>query len=313
MIALLWLLAVPQLPAPPATAADSAPRVQMAVVVRPDTVTVGERWVLSVRVRAPAGAEIAFPVGPDSGLAVEAVDPRTIERAGDSATVDRTAVYRLAAWDTGWQAAHLGSVVVSYDGVDRRYAIGGDSVRVRSVLPADTARQVPRPARDIFRAGIPWWVWALLALAAAALGWLAAWWWRRRRRARPSAPLDAYAEAQHAFARLDAIALLEAGERGRAVALNVDVMRDYLAARLPEAERALTSTELLDATRERPELSAPRLAPVLAEADLIKFARRPVTAAHAQELVTECRALVGEVERAVVRREKQAALRERAA
>lgn len=311
MIALLWLAALLQAGAGAPSAAP--PRVQMAVAVHPDSVTVGQRYTVAVRVRAPLGAEIGFPAGPDSGFSVEAVDPRTVERARDSTAVDRTAIYRLAAWDTGWQAAHLGSVVVSYGGVDRRYDVVGDSVRVRSVLPADTARQVPRPARDIFRAGIPWWVWALLALAAAALGWLLLWWWRRHRRARPPAPLDAYAEATRAFERLDALALLEAGERGRAVALNVDVLRDYLAARFPEGERSLTSAEVLAAVHGRLEVPEPRLTPLLLESDLIKFARRPVGPAYAQELVAECRALVGDIERSVVARLRRESARERAA
>ena len=49
--------------------------VQIGVGVRPDTVTVGEHFLMTVRVRAPKGAEIGFPVGPDSGAAVDAGDP----------------------------------------------------------------------------------------------------------------------------------------------------------------------------------------------------------------------------------------------
>lgn len=313
MIALALLLALAQgtagapAAAPPAAPpAGGAARVQMAVRVRPDTVTVGEHFVVTVRVRAPRGAEIGFPVGPDSGLSVEAVDPRVVSRAADSTAVDETAVYRLVAWDTGGATTRLGEVVVSAGGADRRFAVTGDSLYVRSVLPRDTALQVPKPARDIVVAGRPWWHWLLLALAALALLALLIWWWRRRRRTK--APVaDAYEDARREFARLDALGLLEAGERGRYVALNVEVLRDYLAARVPSALRSLTSTELLDVVRGAREVPVERLAPVLAESDLVKFARRPVTAARARDLAREARGIVDDVERAVVAERERAA------
>lgn len=312
LVVALVLLATPQEGAPPAPRLQGGdagqPRIQMGVRVRPDTVTIGEHFTVAVRVRAPRGAEIGFPPGPDSGLSVEAVDPRVIERGADTAVVDQTAIYRLVAWDTGGQSAHLGSLVVRVDGVSRRLPITGDSVRVRSVLPADTAQQVPKPARDILLARFPWWLWLLAALVALALVGLFIWWWRRRRRRLPSGA-DAFTEAQREFARIEALGLLEAGERGRYVALHIDVVRDYLAARIPEALRSLTSTELLEAVHARREVSIARLAPVLAEADLVKFARRPVTAERARALAAEARAVVQDVERALDAERAQAAER----
>lgn len=296
--------------APPAT--GGAPRIQMGVRVLPDTVTVGEHFLVTVRVRAPRGAEIGFPVGPDSGLSVEAVDPRVIQRASDSTAVDETALYRLVAWDTGAAVAHLGAVVVSVGGMDRRFAVTGDSLYVQSVLPRDTALQVPKPARDILVAGRPWWHWLLLALAALALLGLLFWWWRRRRRRTAAPGADPYEEARREFARVDALGLLEAGERGRYVALNIEVLRDYLAARVPAALRSLTSTELLEAVRGAPQVPAERLAPVLAEADLVKFARRQVTAERARDLARETRGVVEDVERAIIA-ERERAAREAAA
>jgi hypothetical protein len=303
VIALAALLLVLQAVAAPPAASQTpaAPRVQMGVAVRPDTITVGQHFVVMVRVRAPRGSEISFPPGPDSGLSVEAVDPRDIERSSDTTAVERTAIYRLVAWDTGGQTTHLGALVVTTDGVDRRIAIGGDSIYVRSVLPADTAQQTPKAARDILIAGRPWWHWLLAAIVALALVSLFIWWWRRRhgRRAR-AAPTDAFEDAEREFARIDALGLLEAGERGRYVALNIEVLRDYLAVRLVEARRSLTSTELLDALRLRREVPSERLAPMLAESDLIKFARRPVSTEHARELGHEARAVVTAVEQAIL-------------
>ncbi|HEX6536523.1 MAG TPA: hypothetical protein VF041_18175 [Gemmatimonadaceae bacterium] len=310
--------ASPQRAAAPAAAPPAAPdagRLRMGVRVTPDTVTVGQHFLVTVRVRVPRGAQIGFPVGPDSGLSVEAVDPRAVARAADSTAVDETATYRLVAWDTGGMTTHLGDVVVSLDGTDRRFPVTGDSLYVRSVLPRDTALQVPKPARDILVAGRPWWHWLLLALAALALLGLLIWWWRRRRRARAAEPVNPYEEAMRAFRRIESLDLIEAGERGRYVALHVEALRDYLAARIPTAHLSLTATELLEAMRARAEVPAARLAPVLAETDLIKFARRPVTAERARELGAEARGIVDDVERAIEaeRARAEAARAERAA
>ena len=293
-----------------ARASDAeAQRVQLGVLVRPDTVTVGEHFQVLVRVRAPRGSQLSFPPGPDSGLAVEAVDPRSVRVSPDSSFAEETAVYTLVAWDTGWQASRLGNLVVTTDGVDRRVAITGDSVRVRSVLPADSALRVPKPARDILVAGRPWWHWLLAALAALALLALVIWWWRRRRPRTPeSAGANAYETAVREFERIASLGLLDAGEPGRYVALNTDAARDYLAARLgDDAHRSLTSSELLASISGRAEVDVRRLAPLLAESDLIKFARRPVTQPRARELGDEARGVVDDVEAAVKAEEERAA------
>lgn len=274
----------------------AAAPVEMGVLVRPAVVTVGEPFVVMVRVRAPRGASIAFPAGPDSGLSVEAVDPRDVRASPDTTVVERTAAYRLVAWDTGAVATHLGAVTITMNARSAAYPIHGDSIRVRSVLPADTAQQQPKPARDIVPAGLPWWVWAALIAGVLGMLGLAWWWWRRRRIRRAAMPRDAFAEAQAAFARVDALGLLDAGERGRYVTLTVDVLRDYLAARVPAAERALTSHELVDALREQRGMPMTRLVPLLSETDLVKFARRPISSERARELAHDVRAVVEHVE-----------------
>jgi hypothetical protein len=272
----------------------------MGVLVRPATVTVGEPFTVTVRVRAPLGADIGFPTGPDSGQSVEAVDPRAVRASPDSGAVERTASYRLVAWDTGAQSARLGEVVVTLGAQATRYRIGRDTVHVNSVLPADTARRKPKAARDVVAATRPWWEWAVLAAAVAiALGALI-WWWRRHRRFAATVPVPAVVAAHRAFERIDALDLLAAGERGRYVALNVDVLREYLAARIPGIARSQTSEEMRSAVEHVATVPTDRLGPLLAELDLVKFARRPVTAERAGEIAAECRALVEDIERAVV-------------
>jgi hypothetical protein len=161
------------------------------------------------------------------------------------------------------------------------------------VLPADSAQRVPKPARALFEKSlIPWWFWALLAAAVALLFGLW-WWWRHRRRAKPAAvPVDPYVRAQRDFHRIDGLGLVEAGERSRYVALVVDVLREYLADRFTNAPLALTSTELLSATQQTPTLPHDRLMRILNEADLVKFAKRPVSVERARDIGQEAGALV---------------------
>jgi hypothetical protein len=274
--------------------------VQLGVAVRPETVTVGQPFQVVVRVRSAPGARIAFPAGPDSSLPVEAIDPPAVRAAPDSAGAEETAVYRLVAWDTGARGANLGDVVVTLGGEERRVSLAGVRVLVRSVLPADTALHVPKPARDVIAAARPWWHWVAAGLLALALLGLLVWWWLRRRRRAPAAtPLDPLAYAEREFVRIEALGLLDAGERGRYVALVVEVVRHYLDGRIDGARTSLTSVELLDFLRRHPEVPVERLARLLAESDLIKFARRPVTAERARELGREARTIVSEVDRAL--------------
>jgi len=166
---------------------------------------------------------------------------------------------------------------------------------VASVLPADTTLHVPKPARDVMAIPAPWWLWVLVALAIAAIAALVWWWLRRRRRLKLITPIDPYEEALAGFARVQGLGLVEAGERGRYVALMVEVLREYVARIDERADLALTTAELLSSIQEVSLIPANRLAALLVEADLIKFARRPVTAAQATQLGSEARQIVEQI------------------
>jgi len=267
-------------------------RVQRAIVVQPETVTVGDPFRVIVRVKAPRGADIGFPDAPDSAGKVEAIDPVQITTANDSTATDQTAVYRVAAWDVGRIPIRLGNIRVAMGRDVIEVPLGEASIFVASVLPADTTLHVPKPARDVMAVPSPWWLWLLVALAIATIAALVWWWLRRRQRLKLVTPIDPYEEAQAGFARVQGLGLVEAGERGRYVALMVEVLREYLARIDERADLALTTSELLSSIQDSPLIPANRLAALLVEADLIKFARRPVTAAHAMQLGSEARQLV---------------------
>ena len=282
------------------------PAVRMGYEIRPETVTVGDPFRVVVRVSAPRGAEVEFPAAPDSGAKVEALDPRQLMPNADSLAVDVRAVYGLVAWDIGSQPLLLDDIVVKVDGAERRIPLGALSVFVRTVLPADSALRVPKPERPLFEFGRPWWHWLLAGLIAIGILTLLYWLWKRRRR-RGDAEIDPFTAAEEEFDRVERLGLIAAGERGRHVALMVEILRNYVARRVPGARTSLTTTELLAALRSNPIVPSSRLALVLAEADLIKFARRPVTAERATELGREARALVGEVNAAAAAADAAAA------
>ena len=283
------------------TAAASEITVQAGAVVDRDTVTIGDVVRLTVRVRAPLGATVNFPVGLDSLAAVQALEPPVVNDGTDSSVVDRVAVYRLAAWDVGRQPIRLGDVVVQSDDGDRRVALTLPVLFVRSVLPADSALRVPKPVRALLavRPPIPWWWWALAALAALLIG-LGLWWWyrRRRRAARPTG--DPFADAEAAFVRIERLKLPEAGEPGRHAALMTDVARRYLAGRHQTASLSHTTGELLAAVRGVATVPFDQLRRLLDDVDPVKFAAAPITSGRAREL--------GELAKSIVREEHERAV-----
>jgi hypothetical protein len=272
------------------------PSIQYGLTKSKDTVTVGEPFEVRLRVRAPAGSRIRFPENPDSAGMVQALDPRTIVTTDSVNAVDQTAIYRLAAWDIGDQPISIGNVTVGVENAptaaERPVNLAALGVYVRSVLPADSAQRVPKPARPLWEAkAFPWWILALI-LGLIGAGLLAWWWWRRRRQPQPEVVVDPYDRARREFNRIEAMGLLDAGERTRFAALVVEVLRDYFAVRYAEAGLALTSRELLAVLRRQPAVPIEQLSRVLHEADLAKFANWALAEERARSLARDARAVV---------------------
>jgi hypothetical protein len=280
------------------TAAGQPFPVQLGFALDRDTVTVGDHVTLIVRVLAPAGSQFSFPVGPDTAhkegtYPVELIGKRATAMQGDTAV----AGYRLAAWDVGAQTVNMPDVIVTYRGHKQLVPISGISIFVRSVLPKDTALRKPKPARPLISlVAFDWkkWLPLLLLLLLALLGW---WLWRRYRR-RAGMPVDPYQRAIAEFARVEREIPADR-DPARHIAAMVDVMRDYLAARVTGVRRSYTTRELLpkivldgEATRELPTL--------LERTDLVKFARETTTPAEAAAAGKSARAIVDETEKRIV-------------
>ncbi len=312
VLVLLALLQVagaqPQLPTS-SPAAGAQFRVQLGARITPDTVTVGQRFIMFLKVRAPRGALIQFPVGVDSVVAAaSATAPQVIgaprlDSIPDTAGTTRTSAYRFTVWDIGPQRLGLGNIAVTLNGRTQYVSLADQSVFVRSVLPADTMQRQPKPPRPpIVLAPFNWWPWILLLLAIMLA--LLAWWlwrmWRRRR----NAPLPPYETAEREFARIEAMQLIESGEPERYVALMTDVLRNYLAARVDGVQRSHTTPELIAAAAPV-QAAAGGLGHLLGHADLVKFARQRVTPAEAQTIGTQSRSIVRQVETRLVAIERE--------
>lgn len=287
---------------------NQPPQVRAGAVVQPETVTVADPFLLTVTVEVPRNARVEWPSIDDTTAKVSQRNPVSVRDEALGELRRETARYTLAAWDTGRVSLGMPAVLVRLDEQELTVPID-ESVFVQSVLPGDTTQHVPRPAKDLFPRQVPWWEqwWPALAVLAALA--LLLWYMRRRRkRVRTSSieTVSIYERALSDFARLDRLALADAGERGRFVALAVEVLRTYLRARVPSALLSYTTIEVIGAVRDDTRVPVTRLAPLLGEADAIKFARYPVDPARARELAAEARAIVDDIERA--ENERQAAL-----
>jgi hypothetical protein len=269
----------------------------VTATITPDTVQVGERFSVRVRVRAPKVAVVTFPEVPAATGSAAPVDPRVVEDGPPGDVLDRTAIYTFVAWEPGGVTPGLGPVVVSVAGQQKSFPVNTPGVVVRSVLP-DTTEQA---AREI-RAPVPTpgrlAQWIVIGVAGLLLaGWL---WLRRRRRLRDAIEgptVDAWRDAHEAFAAIDALGLLEAGEPGRHAIAHVDVLRGYLARRFPVLDPSLDAPAVARALRDIDFPAAPHaLNALLARDTEIRFAQAPLDATEAATLATAARTIARDVQ-----------------
>lgn len=266
--------------------------------VTPEAPAIGEPITVELRVRAPRGSEIRFPVLADTGTRIEPLDPRAIRDTPDADQLDRTAVYRLIAWDTGSVDLAFSDIIVLRDGAEQRFPVRFETLRIRSVLPRDTALRVPRdPRAPLDVSSMPWRWW----VAAAVVLLLAAWGWRRRKyRGAPSGPPDpgAAERARAAFAHLRALDLLSAGEPGRHALAHVGVARRFIGERWPTLPVPLTAQEL---EARLPESDFPilpeRLITLARRSEALAYAAAAISASDAERMAVDAVAIVEDLEK----------------
>jgi hypothetical protein len=294
LITLALLLQQAVAPAPPSPNLNQL-SVQMGYRVKPDTVLIAQPFDLFIKVLAPKGVRFDFPLGPDTtsqnGVRpIEVRGEKIVSMLGDTAV----ALYHLVAWDVGTQSLRFPDVRVTYGGQQRLVPLADATVFVKSVLPADTSLRIPKPPRPLIILPVfNWLLWASILAAAIALVLL--WWAWRRWRNRPRPPIDPYVRAQQEFVRIEARKHLEKDEAEDYVAAMVDVVREYLAARVPGVRRSNTTIELLTSMRPSDGVEA-QLPAILDQADLVKFARASVNRDEAGRTGTLSKEIVDHVE-----------------
>lgn len=287
---------------------QATPQVERVPAVRvrvaPEQPAVGEPITVEISVRAPRGTLVRFPVLPDTGERIEPLDPRSISGTESADGVEQVATYRLIAWDTGSVAPPFSDVMLERDGRVTRYAVQLGDLRIRSVLPADSAAHQPKPPRAAVDAPTMPWRW-LVALAVVAA--LATWGWRlHRRRRAEAAALDpgAARRARESFAHLRGLDLSSAGEPGRHALAHLQVLRRYIADRWPALAESLTAQEL---AARLPEVDFPvmpeRLLELARVGEPVAYAAAPIASGDAERVALEAATLMEDLERAWLARQ----------
>ncbi len=272
---------------------DSVGRVTFRVL--PETVTVGQPFIVNLRAVPAGGRSAVAPPVPDTGGIVEPLDPAVVTRRSDTLLVR----YRLIAWQPGVLTIPLQPVQMKREGSD--VAVPVDiRVVVASVLPTDSASRIPKAPRELFPESAAWWAswwrWllALLAALAAIYGWYR---WRTHERPVADVVTSPIARAEAAFARLDGRQLVKMGEGGRQVTLAAEIVRQYLADISPSLPLTLTNAELLAAARAITGIPAIRLADLLEACDVVRFSGTDTDAGTVRRVSGLARELVREMDR----------------
>ncbi len=277
-----------------APVAQAQPRPAVAAALSPDTVRVGDPFILGLAVAGSEDAGVEFPPLLTLASEIEQLSPADVE--WDPASGGRwRARYRLAAWKAGtWS---FPDVRVERQG--RQLTLSPPAVHVTSVLPA--ASEGPLPLEGPWGPNkiprFPWWL-LLLLLAMALLWWLLR---RLRRTEEEEEPewVDPAVAAREALARLRRS--LEQGDVDLAAFYDglEEVLRRYLAARRgwprQRPVREFVGEAVAPGDPEHVELG---LRTLQARAGLVRFAHVEAAAAAALGDADACLAWVDAEEEA---------------
>lgn len=247
-----------------------------------DTARVGDVVPVAVRVTVEPGERVVWPdTLPLAGSTLENA-ARVREQVDTMADgrLARTGVYAVTPWRVGeLELPDLEVGVVGAGETARSRRANLPSLRVASVLPADTTGLEPRPARSVLGANWDWRMILLIGLLVVLVLAALIWWLRRRSVEEEEVPVEPMVPPrERALAALQEAVdagLLERGEVKEFYTRFSNAVRDYAAALEPVWGEDLTTTELLARFRTQVGVAeAARLREVLAPADQVKFARR---------------------------------------
>lgn len=189
-----------------AGAGVAPPPVRAALVLVPDSVRIGEPFMLGVTVRAEPGWDVRFPAVLPLGEGYEQLEPAGVRRHEPD---EWRAYYPLVAWKTEPGELPPVDMELSKDGEVLTPGFRPPPLTVLSVLPGDETDLELRPARPFLARSH--WPWLLILLALLAL---LAWLLLRRRRAGHAALAPGTAEPPVERAQRELRELRERWETG---------------------------------------------------------------------------------------------------
>jgi hypothetical protein len=256
-----------------------------------DSLTVGQRFHVVYRFSYADSLHAVAPEKIDAGTC-RAIDVNWSESAAGSRT-ERVA-------DVTFIPLSVDSSVVPANAFDF-VATPGDTIRAWSDEVLVSIRRIAanaedlRPLKEQWKAPPNYWLWGAIVATAIAAAIALTWWIRgRRRRGRVVAPEAHVPPDVVALAELDRISAMELATRGEYKShytLVVDTLRRYLEARYRIEAMDRTTFELLDVLEAR-SVRIEGLAPLLDEADLVKFAKFTPTVETAVAAINRAREMV---------------------
>lgn len=244
----------------------------------PDTLTVGDRFALTVKIASPRGT-LVVPPAEDAFGDVVVKEWNTAQVAGES--VDTSVFSYLLTTYTPKPCTipELRFLVPNGTVVDT-VRVDALVLPVQSVIPASAGDSMDiRGLRPPLSAGKPslWWLWALLVAATlAAGGWFLRRWLLSRRGATPEAPPPPpYEEAIEALRTLELRNLVRQGLVQQYVFALSEILKRYIARRFETGAQEFTTEEITAWLRSSPVERSIRAGAewFFATSDPVKFAR----------------------------------------
>jgi hypothetical protein len=312
----------PETMAPPAREASGTPTPVTSVpeaAPRPGPVTVtaspsktevapGERFVVEVTAKAPAGTSFVFP----AEIVTDAAELRPVPAAGGPSEAPAAplpaGVHRYDAAVFELSDATVPALTVKYrlpDGTEGEAVSEPVALKVVSRLPKDTDPQKIADVRGPLSLSVGRAFWVTLGILGVGLAALVLWLVRRRRPDQAPAtlaapPLDPAVEARAALAALVASDVLRRGDhRAFYIALTA-IAKRYLERRLGAPVLEMTTAEMVAFLRDSPKASAlvGPMRDLAGAADQIKFARGAGLTAEAERHTEAVRGMIATTEAA---------------
>lgn len=277
-----------------AAAAQAAPTVSFSVSKPSDNPVLGEPFRLEFDASWPAGYSLALDTASLPTGEFGVLEYSFKKRGGNGG------VFRLKAVPFALGVSTFPALAFDLSGPGGDFSARAPEVPIE-IEPFIKEQTPPNEIRDIyppFSFGVPRWAWWLAGLLAAAA---AAWWWYKRRRAGAGAadgtgedgpPLPPYENALRRIDRLLASGAWDSAAPKDFYAGLSDIYRDYLSAEGGIEAQLMTTSDLLK-TLNRRKLPADLVAgsrTFMNKADLVKFARLPVSETERDSDIVKLRA-----------------------